>query len=59
MSEGDALDAVFGVATVLAERGDLPPFPTEDGDVRGMAEWMVAAKDFKFFDVVLASLQGA
>ena len=57
LPETDALEAVFGVATVLEQQEALPPFPEEDGDDLGRAAWLVAAVDLDFFDVVVEALQ--
>lgn len=56
LDEIEALEAVFGVATVLAEQGALPDFPEDGEDMRAKAEWVVAAADIDFFDVVVDAL---
>jgi hypothetical protein len=56
LADHDALEALFGVVTVLAEQGALPPFPEEDDDL-GRAEWLVAATDLDLFDVLVSSLR--
>ena len=56
LSEGDALEAAFSVATVLAEEGVLPEFPEDPEDDEGKAQWLVAAHDNHFFEFIVKSL---
>lgn len=56
LSEDDALEAAFGVATLLAEAGELPEFPEDPDDDTAAASWLVAAHDYSFFDFVASSL---
>ena len=53
LPERDALDAIFTVATVLAEQKILPEFPDDTADVEHQGRWLVAAAELKFFDVLL------
>ena len=56
LSEEDALEASFSVATLLAQEGVLPEFPEDPEDDQGKAEWLVAAYDLSFFELILESL---
>ena len=58
LAEIDALEAIFGVATVLAESEQLPVFPEEDEDPVGQGEWLVAAADLEFLKIVAEALEG-
>lgn len=51
LTEKDALDTVFHVATVLSQRGVLPEFPGEEATVLDMGKWTVAAADYGFIQL--------
>lgn len=58
LTEDDALEAAFQVATLLAEEEVLPEFPSDPEDDQGKAAWLVAAHDSDFFEFIAESLSG-
>ncbi len=56
LPERDALEAIFQVATVLAEQKALPAFPDDEAAPEDLGAWLVQAKDLEFFACVLEAL---
>jgi hypothetical protein len=48
ISEKDALDVVFHIASELEVRSLLPKFPGEEAILQDMERWIQAASDFEF-----------
>lgn len=51
-----ATEAVFGAVTMLAEEGDLPPFPQGEANYVVMGEWLVAACDLGFTEFMVEAV---
>lgn len=54
--ESLVLDTVFTVADFLTEEGVLPPFPDDRSSVEEQGQWLVAAADNGFVDLVVEAV---
>lgn len=52
VTDADAIELVFEVATSLSEEGALPEFPDDTETWVAKARWLVAAKDLDFREFV-------
>jgi len=48
-----ATEAVFNAVTMLAEMGELPPFPCGNVSYQVMGKWLVAAADLGFTEFMV------
>lgn len=56
LTDLQAIDAIFEVATHCAQESLLPEFPEEREQFQQVGEWLVKAHDFGFVDFVVAAL---
>ena len=58
LTEEDALDTVFTIATDLCERKLLPEFPDDQAAVESVGKWAIEASDFGFITFCVEAVSG-